>query len=152
MDLIEITVTAEHARTLAQRLHDGQLDRDGAPLIDHVGRVAAAVPRRARAVAWLHETLEHTSISEQALLAEGVSHEQLRAIRLLTRVFDVSSDSVYLAHVERIARAAGPGADLARTVKRADLADRAVHPSTRADGWSPPYALGLNLLGPTCPP
>jgi hypothetical protein len=152
MDLSEITVTAEHARTLAQRLHDGQLDRDGTPMLDHVRRVATAVPRRARAVAWLHETLEHTSISEQALLTEGLSDEQLAAIRLLTRVMDMSSDTVYLAHVERIARAAGPGADLARTVKRADLADRALHPSTRADGWSPPYTLGLRILGRTCPP
>jgi hypothetical protein len=36
-------------------------------------------------VAWLHELLEHTSISEQALLAEGLSREGLRALRLLTR-------------------------------------------------------------------
>jgi hypothetical protein len=151
MDLIEITVTTEHARTLAQRLHDGQLDRDGAPLIDHVGRVAAAVPRRARAVAWLHETLEHTSISEQALLMDGLSDEQLGAIRLLTQVIDVSSDTVYLEHIDRIARARGPGSDIARTVKRADLADRALHPSTRADGWSPPYTLGLHILGRTWP-
>jgi hypothetical protein len=152
MDLSEIRVNSNHAQTLAERLHDGQLDRDGVPLIGHVRRVADAVPRRARVVAWLHETLEHTTISEQALLTEGLSDEQLGAIRLLTRVMDVSSDTVYLAHVERIARAAGPGADLARTVKRADLTDRALHPSTRADGWSPPYTLGLHILGRTCPP
>jgi len=152
MDLIETTVTADQAQTLAQRLHDGQRDRDGAPMIDHVRRVAAAVPRRARAVAWLHEALEHTPISEQALLAEGLSHEQLRAIRLLTRVTNSPSDTIYLGHIERIARAHGPGADIARAVKRADLADRASLPLTRADGWSPPYALGLHILGRTCPP
>jgi len=105
MDLIELTLTADLAQTLAQRLHDGQRDRNGALMIDHIRRVAAAVPRRARAVAWLHETLEHTSISEQALLAEGLSHEQLRAIRLLTRPIDSHSDTIYLAHIERIARA-----------------------------------------------
>jgi hypothetical protein len=140
-------MNADHAQTLADRLHDGQLDRDGAPMIDHIRRVAAAVPRNARAVAWLHETLEHTSISEQALLAEGLSREQLRAIRLLTRVTDSPSDTIYLAHIERIAQADGPGADIAKSVKRADLADRALHPSPRADGWLPPYTLGLQILG-----
>ena len=61
------------ARALAERLHAAQRDRDGTPLIDHVRRVAAAVPRDARAVAWLHEALEHTAISEQALLAVPVN-------------------------------------------------------------------------------
>ena len=140
-------MSADHARTLAHRLHDGQLDRDGAPMIDHIRRVATAVPRRARTVAWLHETLEHTPISEQALLAEGLSHEQLRAIRLLTRVSDSPSDVIYLGHIERIAQADGPAGEIARTVKRADLTDRALHPATRADGWVPPYTLGLQILG-----
>ena len=149
-------MNADHAQTLADRLHDGQLDRNGALIIDHIRRVAAAVPRSARAVAWLHETLEHTSISEQALLAEGLSHEQLRALRLLIRVTDAPSDTMYLAHIERIAQAHGPGADIARSVKRADLADRASHPSPRADLWSPPYTRGLQILGggdaPATPP
>jgi hypothetical protein len=86
MDLSEIRVNSNHAQTLAERLHDGQLDRDGVPLIGHVRRVADAVPRRARVVAWLHETLEHTTISEQALLTEGLSDEQLGAIRLVAAV------------------------------------------------------------------
>jgi hypothetical protein len=139
------------ARALAERLHAGQRDRDGTSLIDHVRRVAAAVPRDARAVAWLHEALEHTSISEQALLAEGLSHDELRAIRLLTRAFDPTSDAIYLAHIERIARADGPGAGITRTVKRADLADRTLHPLTRANGWLPPYALGQQILGSEAP-
>jgi hypothetical protein len=137
---------AARARALAERLHAGQRDRDGAPLIDHVRRVAAAVPRSALAVAWLHETLEHTAVSEQALMAEGLSHGELRAIRLLTRAFGLPSDAIYLAHVERIARADGPGAGIARTVKRADLVDRTRHPLPRVDGWLPPYALGLQIL------
>jgi hypothetical protein len=138
---------ADHAQALADRLHNGQLDRSGALMIDHIRRVAGAVPRSARAVAWLHETLEYTSISEQALLAESLSNEQLRAIRLLTRLTDSPSDTIYLAHIERIAQADGPGADIARSVKRADLADRASHPSPRAGGWLPPYTRGLHILG-----
>jgi hypothetical protein len=80
-------VDADRARALAERLHHGQRDAGGAPLIDHVRRVAAAVPRDARVVAWLHELLEYTSISDEALLAEGLSLDELRALRLLeTRI------------------------------------------------------------------
>jgi hypothetical protein len=111
-----------------------------------VRRVAAAVPGYARPVAWLHEVLEHTSLSEQALLAQGVSVEDLRAIRLLTRNKGSVSDTEYLAHVQMIAVARGPGGRTARVVKRADLADRAARPVVRADGWSPPYERGLDML------
>jgi hypothetical protein len=137
---------AGRARALAERLHHGQRHRDGTALIEHVRRVASTVPGDARVVAWLHEALEHTAISEEALLADGVSLDELRAIRLLTRDLDLRSDETYLAHVERVARARGPGADLARAVKRADLADRAHHASGNGAGWSPPYGAGLDLL------
>jgi hypothetical protein len=137
---------AGRAQALAERLHHGQLHRDGTLLIDHVRRVAAAVPGNARVVAWLHETLEHTPISEQALLAEGLSLDELRAIRLLTRDLDMRSDAIYLAHVERVARARGPGSGVARIVKLADMADRALHAPESADGWSPPYEAGIELL------
>jgi hypothetical protein len=115
-------------------------------LIDHIRRVAATVPGEARVVAWLHEALEHTSISEEELLSKGLSHDELRALRLLTRDTHSRSNKRYLAHVERSARAGGAGADVARSVKRADLADRALNPPAPVDGWSPPYELGLEVL------
>ena len=97
-------------------------------------------------VAWLHEVFEYTTISEEALLAEGVATDELRALRLLTRDNASRADSIYLAHIELLARARGPGAGIARSVKRADLADRVLHPATRTGGWSPPYERGLALL------
>jgi (p)ppGpp synthase/HD superfamily hydrolase len=131
-------VDADRARALAERLHHGQRDAGGAPLIDHVRRVAAAVPRDARVVAWLHEALEYTSISEEALLTEGLSLDELRALRLLTHDKDARSNTTYLAHVELIARAKGASAGVARTVKRADLADRALNlRSEPTDGHRP---------------
>ena len=139
-------VNADRARALAETLHHGQLDASGAPLIDHIRRVAAAVPGEARVVAWLHEALERTSISEEELLSTGLSHDELRAIRLLTRDTNSRSNTRYLAHVKRIARAGGAGAHVARCVKRADLADRALNRPTPSDGWSPPHELGLELL------
>jgi hypothetical protein len=103
----------DRARALAESFHRGQRDSSGAPLIEHVRRVAAAVPGDARVVAWLHETLEHTSIPEEALLAEGLTTDELRALRLLTRNQDSRSNAYYLAHVELLARAKGPGARIA---------------------------------------
>jgi hypothetical protein len=138
---------AARARALAERLHRGQRDPGGALLLDHIRRVASAVPADARTVAWLHEALESTSISEQALLDDGLSLDELRALRLLARRGDSRSDAVYLAHIRLIAAARGPGAYLAQAVKHADLEDRVLHPAIRADGWSPPYELGLAVFG-----
>jgi hypothetical protein len=142
---------AAHAQALAKRLHRGQRDPGGALLLDHIRRVALAVPGHARTVAWLHEALEYTAISEETLLDDGLSLDQLRALRLLARG-DSRSGAVYLAHIALIAAAAGPGAALAQAVKRADLEDRVLHPAIRADGWSPPYELGLEALVAARPP
>jgi hypothetical protein len=65
---------ADRAQALAETLHHGQRDAGGAPLIDHIRRIAAAVPGEARAVAWLHEALEHAPISEEALLNPVATH------------------------------------------------------------------------------
>jgi hypothetical protein len=97
-------------------------------------------------VAWLHEVFAYTSISEATLLADGLSDDELRALRLLARGEDARSTSIYLAHLELIACAIGPGADIAQIVKRADLADRARNAATPTDAWSPPYELGLEML------
>jgi len=134
------------ARAIAQRLHAADREEDGAPFLRHVARVAGGTPTEARTVAWLHEALEINSRTEQELLTHGLSHDELRALRLLHRTSDSRSDYVYLAHVELIARAAGRSGRLARMVKIADLEDRRLHPRVRPDGWSPPYELGLQRL------
>jgi hypothetical protein len=77
---------------------------------------------------------------------EGLTMAELRALRLLTRDKDSRSSAIYLAHIELLARARGPGASIAQSVKRADLIDRVRHRSIRPDGWSPPYELGLEVL------
>ena len=97
-------------------------------------------------MAWLHEVFEHSSIRKEELLASGLTDEELRALRLLTRSTESRSEAGYLAHIDLIARSSGSGGDLARTVKRVDLEDRVQHPHRRADGWHPPYQLALELL------
>ena len=131
----------EHARAIAEAVHTART------LLNHVERVAAGVPEWARAIAWLHEVLEQTDTAEETLLREGLSSEELRALRLLCRE-ESSSDLAYLGHIDLIARAGGTAGQLARAVKRADLEDRQRHPLVRANGWSPPYGNALDALEP----
>jgi hypothetical protein len=141
---------AKRARAIARSVHRDQSEPGGEPLLAHIERVVASVPDRARTVAWLHEVLEWTDVSEELLLAEGLSEQELRALRLLSRD-DSESDVVYLSHIELIARADGTAGCLARTVKLADLEDRRRRPRVRPDGWSPPYASALKMLGRMAP-
>ena len=136
----------ERARRIAERAHRGSVEPTGEPLIAHVSRVAKASPPFARPVAWLHDVFEHSSIREEELLASGLTDEELRALRLLTRSTENRSEAGYLAHIDLIARSSGSSGELARTVKRVDLEDRVQHPRRRADGWHPPYQLALELL------
>jgi hypothetical protein len=138
----------KRARLLAEWAHRAQLQPPGEPLIAHVRRVAAATPQSGRAVAWLHEALEWTSVSEEELLANGLSEEELRAVRLLTRPGRQGSDARYLAHIAIIARAHGQAGDLARMVKVADLRDRLQHPGPRTNGSRLPYEQALEMLLP----
>ena len=139
-------VRVGRARRIAERAHRGSLDATGDSLILHVRRVAKAAPVFARSVAWLHDVLENSSVSEQELLAGGLTDDELRALRLLTRFPDSRSESDYLAHVGLIARASGFAGEIARAIKRVDLADRLRHPNRRTDGWHPPYWAALELL------
>jgi hypothetical protein len=128
------------ARAFAETLHAGEREPDGTPLLDHVRRVAQMAPAEARPVAWLHEALESTGVTEQELLMEGLTRDELRALRLLRRTSDARSYGVYLAHVELIARAAGRSGHVARMVKIAVVDDRCLYPRVRREGWWPTYA------------
>ncbi len=140
-------MTTRSAQRFAERTHAGVTDRYGEPVLDHVRRVAAGVPPTARTVAWLHETLECTTVSPAELRAAGATADELRAVRLLTRKPDAGA-AAYRAHVEKIARARGPAGELARIVKRADLQDRLDHHGTsrQATVARPAYRTALTLL------
>lgn len=153
MDLVvtpdgsEAALTAAAARRMAERVHRGDADRYGVPLLDHVRRVVGAVSPEARVVAWLHEVLECTTVSAAQLRAVGVSEHEVEAIRLLTRASD-ADEAAYVAHVAEIAEASGDAGALARIVKRADLLDRLANQDARtAHIARPPYRRALALLG-----
>jgi len=98
----------EVARRIATRAHDGQLDKIGVPYIEHPAMVVSflrAMPEFAAldaqtqsdavAAAWLHDVLEDTDETAEALLAAGVSERAVSAVVVLTRTEDLTSDDYY---------------------------------------------------------
>lgn len=104
----------EIAESIARRAHEGQLDKAGAPYIEHPAHVAATVEGdEAKAVAWLHDVVEDTAYTFSDLEAEGINGTVIDALRLLTH----SKGVPYLDYVRTIKQ--NP---LATKVKLADLA------------------------------
>ena len=128
------------AQRIASRQHDGQRNRFGDPVIDHVQRVAAAVPPHARATALLHDLYELCPTAHRQLRGKHLTRTEREALELLTH----DGDEPYEVYVRRIVNAPGPAGRLARIVKLADLADHLAHPSIPAD--APPYAWAREQL------
>ena len=111
------------AWALARLSRAGQRTRFGEPVIEHVERVAAALPPKARTTALLHEILELSPGSRRKLRDAGLSRGELAALKLLRH----SPGESYGVYVRRIADAPGQAGQLARTVKLADLNDHLSH-------------------------
>jgi hypothetical protein len=128
------------ARRIACHNHREQCTRFGDCVIEHVGRVAAAVPREAVATAWLHDLFELTPVGSAQLRARGLTAVEQAALELLTR----GRDEPYEAYVLRIADAPGRAGWIARVVKLADLDDHLAH--SRIPTGAPPYAWAHQCL------
>jgi hypothetical protein len=122
------------AQIIAQGSHAGRRNRFDEPIVEHIERVAASVPPTARAVAFLHDVLEHSATTVPELRAAGLTALEEAALDVLTRTADES----YEAHVLRVAHASGPAGALARAVKLADLDDHLGHRDL--PHAAPPYA------------
>jgi hypothetical protein len=124
---------ASTARDIAHASHGAQRTRSGDLVVDHLERVAAAVPPDARCVAFLHDVLEHTGTSSTELVTLGVERVELEAILILTR----GAAESFEAHALRIAYAKGHAGSLAREVKLADIDDHLLHDqSSRPYQWA----------------
>ena len=99
------------AHRLARRSHVDQHNRFGEPVIEHVQRVAAAVPSEARVIAWLHDLLELCPGKRRELPRHGLTSAELTALELLTH----APEEPYEHYVGRIGAAPGasrpPGPD-----------------------------------------
>lgn len=107
--------TLERAIEIAASAHAGQLDRSGAPYILHPIRLMMRVESmEARITAVLHDVVEDTPWTFEALRAEGFSDAVLSALDCVTR----RDSETYEQFVERSLVNA-----VARQVKLADLED-----------------------------
>ena len=92
----------EQARQIAEQAHAGQFRRDGVtPYVTHPERVARRVAGDpdAEAVAWLHDVLEDTDETEEALLAAGVTQHIIDAVTVMTKAPSIDYDA-YLARIK----------------------------------------------------
>jgi hypothetical protein len=133
-------VEPEIAHAIASQHHVGQRNRFDDPLIEHLERVAAAVPPDARATALLHDLLELCPAVRRRLRGKGLTATEIQALELLTH----APGEPYEVYMRRIADAPGPAGRLARTVKLADLEDHLAHRSIPSD--APAYAWAREQL------
>jgi (p)ppGpp synthase/HD superfamily hydrolase len=108
---------------VAARLHAGQIDKAGAPYIDHLRRVAVRLmlfwpssSATAIEAAWLHDSLEDTNTTPELLITAGIASEAVAIVKELTRPPTAS----YAAY---IAALASWGSIDAVRIKRCDNAD-----------------------------
>ena len=108
-------ITIEQALRIAIDAHEGQKDLDGKPVILHPLTVGLAGKDRQEMIAgFLHDVVEDTDVTFDALLEQGVDEGIVDALRLLTH--DKGTD--YYDYVKRIIDSGNP---IALAVKRNDL-------------------------------
>lgn len=108
------------AQSIAERAHQGQVDKLGVDYIEHPRWVASRVDTPVRkAAAWLHDTLEDSEWTEDDLLRAGVPIRVVWVVVLLTRRAGIPAESYY--------QDIGRDPD-ALAVKRADIQHN-THPS-----------------------
>lgn len=107
----------ELAYTIAKKAHAGQTDKAGKPYIEHPVFVASLCKTETeKIVALLHDTVEDTGLTLDALATYGFSDEIITAVDCLTHKDGIS----YELYIEKVKL--NP---LALKVKRADLTHNA---------------------------
>ena len=136
--------TLEDAIALARNAHAGQVDKAGAPYINHPLRMATTLEStEAKFVAILHDVVEDTPVTLEDLRAAGYSPLIVAAVDSLTR----REYETYEAFIQRAA--ANP---ITRQVKIADLRDnldlsRIAEPTARDYERIERYKRALQALG-----
>jgi (p)ppGpp synthase/HD superfamily hydrolase len=132
------------AERIASEAHDSDVDRAGAPYIEHPRRVASRFSApRLRAAALLHDVIEDTEWTAAALRDEGIPGDVIEIVEALTmREGEAYGDAVRRAadHPE------------ARQVKIADVADNldpdrlALLDEAEAERLRAKYAMARRIL------
>lgn len=107
------TPMTKKAMRIAYDAHHGQLDKTGTPYIFHPFHVAETMTSEAAViVALLHDVIEDTDITPEALAQEGFSEDILIALSLLTH----NPAEEYMDYISRLSTC-----PLALEVKLGDL-------------------------------
>ncbi len=136
--------TLEDAIALAHQAHAGQIDKAGAPYVEHPLRmVESLADTEAKIVAVLHDVVEDTPVTLDDLREAGYSPQVVAAVDGLTR----REGETYEEFIQRAG--ANP---LARQVKIADLRDnmnlaRIAEPTARDYERLERYKRALEALG-----
>jgi hypothetical protein len=109
------------ARAVAEAIHGGNHD-----LLEHLRRVARAVPPRFRRVAWLHHAWD-VATGPRDLASVGLTSSERGAIELLAQVDVPAPGRNELHRLYAIAREPGATGHIARVVARASLWERLAH-------------------------
>ena len=106
----------QRAIEIATEAHKGQLDKSGCPYIEHVFRVMDAGATLDEKIAGvLHDVIEDSDWTLEALAAEGFSSRIINALRHLTHMSPEESYEEYILRVKKNS--------LAAAVKLNDLTD-----------------------------
>jgi hypothetical protein len=137
-----VTPGIELARHIATSAHRGQLDKIKVPYIEHpamVARLVQLLPDFARldtaareaavCVAWLHDIIEDTTVTADALAAVGFAPAVVTAVVAMTRTVHVGPDDYYVTirsdTVARVVKTADIASNLApERVSRLDAATK----------------------------
>lgn len=117
----------EETAAFAATVHARQVDKAGAPYVDHLIRVTRHLMRLfgdvspvERHAAWLHDVIEDTPVTADDLRGRGYAWEVVAMVEAVTRT--PGSGHSYAAWIDKLARSGPPGAI---RVKIADLTDNA---------------------------
>ena len=109
-------VALTSAEIYAKLVTDGMVDRGGLPVEMHFQAVADGVDTYdEKTVAWLHDLIEDTHVTERDLAREGFSDAVTDAVVLLTHI---KEDVTYTSYINEIAES---GNLIAIAVKVSDL-------------------------------
>ena len=138
MDVEQSQIFLYMAENTAREAHRGQFRRDGiTPYIEHVETVVNNCKGHlvAMIVAWLHDVLEDSDITEDDLRDDGYPEYIIEAVKLLTK----PKGSNYLEYISKIKE--NP---LARQVKLADMS--ANLSDTPSEKQTLKYSLAIQIL------
>ena len=146
--------TLDDTITRVTALHDGQVDKAGAPYVGHVMRVFRRVrqvfpeaPEDVLHAALLHDVLEDCDVTAADLRAAGYSATTIAIVEAVTKNPDDG-----LTYAERVERLAATGPRGAVQVKICDLMDNSdpdrlsALPPEQAASLSKRYRKALSLL------